>query len=110
VYKSSCKAAARKYPDELKERRNIYTCPDRIKIDERIIDCRKMEPILQVLDRSGYIPHLFIVQCIVQSCWEHFRYRVELKSYLHKEHKCDQDMLEKYKVYAISQMYDIDFV
>jgi hypothetical protein len=34
---------ARKYSDELKERRNIYTSLDKIKKDERIIDYRKME-------------------------------------------------------------------
>jgi hypothetical protein len=64
---------ARKNTDELKERRNIYTCSNKIKKDERIIDRRKMEPIVLVSDRSGYTPHPFIVQCIAQGCCQHFR-------------------------------------
>jgi hypothetical protein len=110
AYESSCKAVPRKYADELKKRRNIYTRPDKIKKDERIIDCKKMELIVQVLYRPGYTLYPFIIQCIAQGCWEHFRDSDELKSHLHREHKCHQDMLEKYEVYAISQMYDVDFV
>jgi hypothetical protein len=73
-------------------------------------DSRKMEPVVHVLDRSGYTPHQNIVQCIAQYFCKPFRVKIELKSLLHKENKCDQDMLEFFEVYAISQIYDTDFI
>jgi hypothetical protein len=61
VHESSCKWSIRKYTEELKEKKNIHTHPDKFKKDEKIIDCRKMELLVQVLDISGYTPYQFIV-------------------------------------------------
>jgi hypothetical protein len=67
---------AMKYAEDLKNRRNAFTCPPNnvreFKEELKVIDKRLKEPLINIRDDSNHIPHPFIVQCIVQNSCEHF--------------------------------------
>jgi predicted nucleotidyltransferase len=79
-----------------------YIYSEKLAIDPRIIDNRTKQPIIQVLDETGHTPHPVIIQYIKQRYCEYLRDRDELKKHLSEIHE--------FEVYAISQLYDSNFV
>jgi hypothetical protein len=75
---------------ELKERRNVFICPDVLNVVYQNItngfDKGLRKPLVKVLDKSNHTPHPFIVECIVQGCSRNFKDVDVLKNHFEESH------------------------
>jgi hypothetical protein len=76
----------------------------------KIIDKRLRKPLINMLLELNHISHLFIVQCIGQSCEEHFEDEDDLREHLLIDHECEQSIVNNYEVFVLAQLCYINFV
>jgi hypothetical protein len=77
--------------------------------DARIMIKKTREPLIFRLDETNHTPHPFIVQYIVQGCFEHFEDEDKLKEHMAEKHECSDLIIRNYMEYTLSQLFHMSF-